>query len=332
MSPDRIAIIGAGLGGLMAARMLQLHGLRATVYERDADASYVASCYASLTDSARVEQGGTLDMHADAGLLALKRAGLLDAFNSVARYEGDATRVFDKRAISRSVGADDPDGTLLLDEKGPLGPPDPRNPGRPEVDRSDLRRILLDSLDAGTVQWGRTLRHIDVPDSTIEPIRLRFDDGSTEEADLLIGADGAWSKVRPLLTDVKPEYSGYVYIELLMRDAPAEIAELVGAGSLFSCGDGRTIVSQRNAGTRIRTYAGMRAPLKWDDAPRTADEVAALYQGWAPKLLSLVTASTEAPTIRQLWRLPNGHAWSHRPRITLLGDAAHLVRRFRQLA
>lgn len=74
-TPPRIAIIGAGPGGLLCARVLQQRGLAVTVYDADASAE------------AR-NQGGTLDLHADTGQIALREAGLLDDFFALARPEG----------------------------------------------------------------------------------------------------------------------------------------------------------------------------------------------------------------------------------------------------
>nr|SBO96296.1 Kynurenine 3-monooxygenase [Nonomuraea gerenzanensis] len=65
---------------------------------------------------------------------------------------------------------------------------------KPEIDRSLLRDLLLDSLQPGTVRWGHTLQDISGPAEG--PRLLHFAGGATIEADPVIGADGAWSKVR----------------------------------------------------------------------------------------------------------------------------------------
>ena len=83
MSSPSIAIVGAGLGGLVLARVLQVHGIPFTVYELD------------VTADAR-KQGGSLDMHEESGQFALRAAGLYEEFRRLTRPQGDALRVLDK--------------------------------------------------------------------------------------------------------------------------------------------------------------------------------------------------------------------------------------------
>jgi 2-polyprenyl-6-methoxyphenol hydroxylase-like FAD-dependent oxidoreductase len=296
-----IAIIGAGLGGLTLARVLHVHGIASTVYETDTSAD------------ART-QGGMLDIHDYNGQLALKAAGLFDEFRRIIHEGGEATRVLDQH------------GTVLFDE------PDVGSGGRPEVRRGDLRRILLESLPDGTVQWGR--RVTDVHPLGDGRHEVAFADGTNVTASLLVGADGAWSKTRPLLSDAKPAYVGISFIETYLLDADARhpaSAKAVGGGALFAVAPGKGIQAHREPDGVLRTYVALTKPQTWiagidfSDASAAKARVAAEFDGWARELTALITDGETALVPRTIHTLPTGHRWKRVPGVTLVGDAAHLM-------
>lgn len=296
-----IAIVGAGLGGLLLARVLHVHGIPATVYEAEA------------SPEARA-QGGMLDIHHDTGQPALAAAGLTDAFRAIVHPGGQAARTLDKQ------------GHVLLDE------PDDGTGGRPEVPRGELRRILLDSLPPDTVRWGMKLSDVTRPDDGRHA--LRFADGSTEVADLVVGADGAWSKVRPLLSDAMPVYSGGTFIETWLHDCDrrhAESARIVGGGAMYALSPGKGITAHREPHDVLHTYVALKKPEAWferiaESDPRTAlARVADEFADWHPALKALITDGDLPPALRPLYTLPLDHRWDRIPGVTLLGDAAHLM-------
>jgi 2-polyprenyl-6-methoxyphenol hydroxylase-like FAD-dependent oxidoreductase len=223
----------------------------------------------------------------------------------------------------------DQHGTVLLDE------PDDGTGGRPEVLRGDLRRILLDSLPDGMIQWGRKVTGVQsLGDGRHE---LIFADGATVTTGLLVGADGAWSIIRPLLSDAKPEYVGTTFIETYLYDAderhPAAAAA-VGGGALFAVAPGKGFLAHREPGGVLHTYAALSKPQEWTAAidfasPATATaQVAAEFTGWAPELTALITDGETTPVLRAVNALPIGHRWDRVAGVTLLGDAAHLMSPF----
>ena len=122
--------------------------------------------------------------------------------------------------------------------------------------------------------------------------------------ELLVGADGAWSKVRPLLSDAKPEYVGTTFIETYLHDVderhPAT-AEAVGGGAMYALTPGKGIVAHREAGDVLHTYVELNRPAEWvagidfTDAAAATARVAAEFDGWAPELTALITDGETAP-------------------------------------
>ncbi|MFI6996479.1 FAD-dependent oxidoreductase [Nocardia sp. NPDC050175] len=299
--PTPVTIIGAGLGGLTLASVLQVNGIPVTVYE------------AEPSPTARA-QGGMLDIHDYNGQLAIEAAGLSDEFRTLILEGRQAIRVLDR------------DGSILFDQ------PDDGTGGRPEVQRGEMRQMLIDSLPASTIQWGHKVsgtralgegRH-----------EVTFTDGSTITTSLLVGADGAWSKVRPLLSTATPEYTGISYIETYLYDADTRhpaAAKAVGGGSLIAPAPGKGIQAHRESGDTLHTYVSLTRSLDWfaaidfTDAAATRARIVHEFDGWAPELTALITEADTAPVFRPHYTLPIDHQWDRVPGVTLVGDAAHLA-------
>jgi 2-polyprenyl-6-methoxyphenol hydroxylase-like FAD-dependent oxidoreductase len=297
-----IAIVGAGPGGLTLARILHVKRVRSTIFERDAH-------------TLARPQGGTLDLDSTSGQFALEQAGLTAEFRSLARYEDQGIRLLDKHAH------------VHFDHSGDAGY------DRPEIDRTQLRDLLLASLSHEFIQWGRELQEVRPGEKGTYD--LLFENATVGPFDLVVGADGAWSKVRPLVSSYAPQYTGVTVIEFGIDDIDARhrsLSQLVGHGNFAAYGDAKALMAQRNANAHVRVYAAMRMPEGWAGRhfdfsnPRDVREkLLSLYRDWAPELKGLIRLSNDRIQPLQLYALPVGHRWTNRPGITLLGDAAHLM-------
>lgn len=285
-----VTIIGAGLGGLTLARVLHLHGIAATVYEADA------------SPTAR-PQGGLLDIHDYNGQLAVQAAGLMDEFRGIILEGRQAMRILDQ------------EGNVRLDQ------PDDGTGGRPEVQRGELRQLLLDSLPDGTVRWGHKVTGVRGLGHGRHEVTLA--DSGTVVTSLLVGADGAWSRVRPLLSGAVPEYSGQSCVETYLFDADTQhpaSAKAVGGGAMYALDPGgRLIAAHRERGETLHAYVMLSKPQDWfasidfTDPAAAVTRIAAEFDGWAPELSALITDSDTAPVLRPLYTLPVGHRWDRVP-------------------
>jgi 2-polyprenyl-6-methoxyphenol hydroxylase-like FAD-dependent oxidoreductase len=304
LANSQIAIVGAGLGGLTLARVLHVYGIPSTIYEAEAS-----------PDSRT--QGGLLDINKHNGQLGLKAAGLYDKFLDLILPGEDAKRLVDKR------------GNVLFDKTGR------GKTARPEVSRGDLRRLLIESLPSDTIRWAQRLAKATCVDDGKH--ELWFANGCSVTADLLVGADGAWSKARPLISTAKAMYIGTTFIETTLLHADTRhkaSAEAIGSGTLMAVERGKGILAHRYANGTLQTYVALNKPEAWINAidftkPSSAlERIAEEFEGWAPHLRALITDGDTEPVVRPIYALPIEHRWDRVRGVTLVGDAAHLMSPF----
>lgn len=239
-----------------------------------------------------------LDVHPHNGQAALKAAGLFEEFRKLILAGRQAYRVLDQK------------GNVLLDL------PDDGTGARPEVPRGSLRQLLLDSLPVGTVRWEHKVTGVRALGEGRHEVG--FTNGTTAVSSLLVGADGAWSRVRPLLSEATPAYFGVCSVETFLFHGdtrhPAS-AQAVGAGSLFALAPGRGLLAHREGGGTLHTYAQLKKPQEWiadfdaADAATLTARVSKEFDGWAPELTALITESDTPPVLRPIFTLPAGHRW-----------------------
>ncbi|KAK1474366.1 tetracycline resistance protein from transposon [Colletotrichum cuscutae] len=307
MSNPKIAIIGAG----PAARLLHLAKIEATVFESEASPNFRS-------------QGGSLDLHTDTGLAALKEAGLFDEFLKHARYDGQYMAIVDKDNKPWFVNSATGLGSSLQE--------------RPEIDRPKLREILAESLPPDMIKWGHRLKEVREDGSLV------FGHTSIGGFDLVVGADGAWSKVRKLLApDIKPLWTGIKLFGMSIPNA-AETAprvyKLANRGSVFANSDGKRLSIQQMGDGSLSIYASSTGGGGEDwaspevcgydphDLEAVKKALLVLYQDWAPELTGAIIKAAGECTPRSLYMLPVGFTWPHRRGVTVIGDAAHLMTPF----
>ncbi|MEC0247072.1 NAD(P)/FAD-dependent oxidoreductase [Paenibacillus chitinolyticus] len=300
----RIAIIGGGPGGLTLALILQKHGISSVIYERG-------------ESERNRERGGSLDIHEDAGQLALKEAGLFEKFQVLARYEGEDFRLLDHH------------GNIYMDEVAD----EDHDGDRPEIDRGVLCDLLLHALEPDTVRYGhKLLQAVPLEDGKLE---LYFENGNTDKVDLVVGA---FSRIRPLLTDAAADYTGITMLELNVQAADhPDLAAFNARGKVFALGDNKGILAQLNGDGRIKVYVTFEVERDWIetcgipfDQPEEAKRqlIEENFQGWDTTLLNYIRCSDNTILPRRIYMLPIGFQWKSKSGVTLIGDAAHLMSPF----
>lgn len=313
MRTFKVAIVGAGPAGCMLARLLTRDSehIDVTVFEGEDGLDYRS-------------QGGTLDLHVKTGQRALKEAGLYDEFLKHARFDSEAMALADKNLLCYvKVGGNAAKSTT----------------GRPEIDRPKLRQILYESLPGGTVKWRHKLTHVEREQDIQRKatFSLHFADQQPQTGfDLIVGADGGWSKVRSLLSQTKPYYSGVSGHAFNIPDVERrekELYDLVNRGSLFAWSDAKSITAQYMGDGSLSIGTWAVRPESWrkdcgydvHDAKAAKEACLRDYADWDPRLVSFTQRAEDHVVPRDLYMLPVGYRWQHLQGVTLIGDAAHLM-------
>ena len=297
----RIAVIGAGLGGLPAAAMLQARGRDVAIYEQAPEFS-------------RLGAGINLGPNV---MKVLREIGIEDRLLEIgiepggwANREWNSGRMqFEFRLKGDSV----------------------RKYGAPYllIHRGDFHAVLAESVRPGTIRFGKKLVGMNEKESCVE---LAFEDGDRVEAEIVIGADGINSMVREiLLGPEEPRYTGFVAHraifprELVKAPIPHDLTKW-WSDDTHEANDDRHILVYYLTRNRDEVYIvsgvpdpGWDSGVSWVEAD--LDEMIAMFDGFHDDLMQVLYACPAATKWPLLERDPLP-LWSS-GRIVLLGDACH---------
>jgi len=303
-----IAIVGGGPGGLTLARLLQLKEADVKVYERD------------FNKDARV-QGTTLDLHEESGLKALRHAQLLDEFKKNYRPGADRMIIVNEHAE-----------IFFSDHEGKPEEDFGSEHFRPEIDRGPLRKMLLESLQPDTVVWDSQFVSMEKQGGGW---RLHFKNGTSAYAGIVIGADGANSKIRPYITGIKSFYSGISGVlgaDIYNPETTVpNIHKLLNGGKIMAFGGGKFFCVASKGDGSLAYYLSYKADesqlRKIDFSDKTQmlswfkNDFAEWGNMWNELFENAETSFMPIP----IYCMPLNQTWDALPNLTMLGDAAHLM-------
>ncbi|WP_245176556.1 FAD-dependent oxidoreductase [Flavobacterium denitrificans] len=299
----KIAIIGAGPVGLTMAILLQQKGIDVTIYERDKDAQ------------TRI-WGGTLDLHKVSGQKAMKKAGMLERYFELAIPMG------------RTV-ADENGNVLSVQKTIPEEAQD-----NPEINRNDLRNLLLDSLKNGTVVWNSKVNELEVKDGKWI---LHFENNESAIADLVIGANGGMSAIRKYITDAEVEETGTYMIQGEVLEAEIKCKDffsLCNDNILMSAFNGNLLVANPKNKSALSYNVIFKTPDEWLSGNeldfKNIESIRSFlidrFSDWDETYKELFRATsffvglpTRKISLEKEWK--NSRVLP----VTLIGDAAHLI-------
>ncbi|SHH53432.1 FAD-dependent oxidoreductase [Flavobacterium defluvii] len=299
LTNKKTAIIGAGPVGLTMAKLLQQKGVDVTVYERDKD------------PQARI-WGGTLDLHKGSGQDAMQKAGLLEKY-----YE---------KAIPMGRIMTDYLGNVLFSKETSVE----EQYDAPEINRNDLRTLLINSLEKDTIVWNRKLNEIKEQNGKWI---LYFENESIEKADFVIGANGGMTSIRKYITHSAVELTGTYIIQGEVSEPEIkcpDFLKLCDEKILMTSNNGNLLVSNPK-NTNVLSYNVIfkmpeNLELDFKDAENIIDFLMNKFSDWAESYKQLFRA-TSFFTGLPAKKIAVDKPWKNdRPLpLTLIGDAAHLM-------
>ncbi|MBY5326034.1 FAD-dependent monooxygenase [Rhizobium leguminosarum] len=288
---EKIAIIGAGLGGAAAGALLQHAGFDVQIFEQ-------APSFSRL--GAGIHMGPNV-------LKIFQRIGmdqkLIDISSTPAYW------------FSRDGLTGDYLSRIPLEGYGAT---------YCTVHRGDLSALQMDTMTPGTVQFNKRLTRLEDNSSDVY---LEFQDGTSARATIVIGADGINSRVREtLLGAEKPHYSGWVGHRAMISAEKLKKFDLTFEDCVKWWGPDRHMMVYYTTSRRDEYYyvTGVPHPAwEFDGAfvQSSREEMSEAFAGYHPVIQALIEATDDVTK----WPLFNRNPlplWSQ-GRMVLLGDACH---------
>ncbi|HET9271852.1 MAG TPA: FAD-dependent monooxygenase [Vicinamibacterales bacterium] len=294
LSDRGIAVVGAGIGGLTLAIALRRLGIRVDVYEQTAELREVGAAVALSANGTR----------------------FFEQFGLIPRLAAHGAEV------EALIWRDGRSGTLV--GRHPVGSEYRQRFGAPYlgIHRAELQAALSSAAGLDRIHLNKRL--VDIDDSGARAV-LRFEDGSTADADLVIGADGARSLVRRWMLGYDDAlYSGCSgFRGIVPMDRVPSLPDPMALQ--FWMGPGGHLLHYPMGNGDINFLLVERHPTPWPHRdwilPAVEGEQLRHFASWHPAVVEMITANPISPRWGLFHRPPLGR-WT-RGRVTLLGDAAH---------
>ncbi|KAI3699581.1 hypothetical protein L2E82_43989 [Cichorium intybus] len=189
------------------------------------------------------------------------------------------------------------------------------------ISRMTLQKILADAVGEDIILNGSNVVNFE---DNGEKVSVTLENGERFEGDLLVGADGIWSKVRKNLFGPKDvTYSGYTCYTGIADFIPPDIDTV---GYRVFLGHKQYFVSSDVGGGKMQWYAFHKEPAGGTDKPDGKKErLLEIFGGWCDNVVDLLLATDEEAILRRdiFDRMPK-FTWG-KGRVTLLGDSVHAM-------